>query len=270
MSNQFNVNILVNGNKCKQYSHDSRKYIEAKNGSEWYLKIKNNTNSRILAVCSVDGLNVLTGESASPDDSGYIIDSYNSRKIKGFRVSDSSWALFKFGYKSNGKTYAQSKNDGSEKNCGVIGIKLFYEKIEQVFYYNQMNSPQWSGSCANNTLGGFYTQGRHGICGQSCDNSYYNDFQLYDSTIKSSTPLTLNYMSNTRGFDSGTEFGRAEKSKVKTIEFKRGIEALSTNIYYASRASLIEMGVPLTNEIKVNFPESFPNKYCKPPKNWNG
>src|ERR1035437_5059483 len=158
----FDVDILVNGSRCKQYSHESRKYIEAKNGSEWCLKIKNNTNSRVLAICSVDGLNVLTGESAGPNDSGYIIDSYNSQKIKGFRVSDSSWALFKFGYKADGKTYAQSKNDGSEKNCGVIGVRLYYEKLEPVSSYNAIwttgstytNSNQWKDSCGNTSLGG--------------------------------------------------------------------------------------------------------------------
>ena len=131
----FDLNITVNGNRCKQYSHQGKTFIEAKNGSEYVIEIKNNHWKRILAVGSVDGLNVLTGKTASEGDTGYIIGAYSSEKIKGFRFSDDEWALFKFGYKFNGKTYAQSKEDGSEKNCGVIGLRLFYEK-EPVVVYN--------------------------------------------------------------------------------------------------------------------------------------
>ena len=124
----FDLNITVNGSRCKQYYHQGKIFIQANPGSEYSIEIKNNHWKRILAVSSVDGLNVLTGKSANELDSGYIINGYSSEKIKGFRFSDNEWALFKFGYKFNGKTYAQSKNDGSEQNCGVIGVRLFYEK----------------------------------------------------------------------------------------------------------------------------------------------
>ena len=130
----FDVNILVNGSRCKQYQHCGRTYIQANPGSEYTLEIKNNYWKRILAVSSVDGLNVLTGKTASEEDTGYIIDSYSSEKIKGFRISDTEWALFKFGYKFNGNTYAQSKEDGSEKNCGVIGFRFFYEEEPMITY----------------------------------------------------------------------------------------------------------------------------------------
>ena len=132
-NNTFDVNILVNGNKCKQYHFQGKTFIEARNGSEYVLEIKNNYWKRVLSVISIDGLNVLTGKTASDKDSGYIINGYSSEKIKGFRYSDSEWAMFKFGYKFNGKTYAQSKENGSEKNCGIAGIKIFYEN-EPVYY----------------------------------------------------------------------------------------------------------------------------------------
>ena len=129
----FDLNITVNGNRCKQYHHQGKTFIEAKNGSEYVIEIKNNYWKRVLAVGSVDGLNILTGKKASERDSGYIIGAYSSEKIKGFRYSDSEWAMFKFGYKFYGNTYAQSKEDGSEKNCGVIGMRIFYEN-EPVYY----------------------------------------------------------------------------------------------------------------------------------------
>ena len=92
MWQQYDVNVLVNGSRCKQYTHGGRNYIEAKDGSEWYFQIQNNTPSRVLAICSVDGLNVLSGEIATENDTGYVIDAYHSQKIKGFRFSDDEWA----------------------------------------------------------------------------------------------------------------------------------------------------------------------------------
>ena len=72
-----------------------------------------------------------------------------------------------------------------------------------------------------------------------------------------------------RGFDMGTKWGEAKESRVVEVEFERGVVVLTTNIYYASRQSLLEMGVPLGNEKQVSFPEPFADsKYAKPPKGW--
>lgn len=136
----FDLNILVNGNRCKQYNHQGKTYIEAKNGSEYVIEIKNNHYKRVLSVGSVDGLNVLTVKTATEEDTGYIVGAYSSEKIKGFRFSDNEWAMFKFGYKFYGNTYAQSKEDGSEKNCGVIGLRIFYEKEPEPSVHYTINT----------------------------------------------------------------------------------------------------------------------------------
>lgn len=152
----FDLNILVNGSRCKQYYHQGKTFIEAKDGSEYVIEVKNNHYKRVLAVGSVDSLNVLTGKTATPNDSGYIIGAYSSEKIKGFRFSDEEWAMFRFGYKFDGKTYAQSKNDGSEKNCGVIGLKFFYEKEPVVIYSSPPvvwnATPSWLAPTPNPTV----------------------------------------------------------------------------------------------------------------------
>src|SRR5512137_1676145 len=124
----YEVNIFVNGSRCKQYQHNGRTYIEAKQGSEYTIEIKNNTWSRILAVCSVDGLDILNGKPAREDNPGYVINGYSSGKFDGFRVSDSQVAKFLFDYK--GRSYAASKEDGSERNVGVIGVRIFQEKVK--------------------------------------------------------------------------------------------------------------------------------------------
>lgn len=334
MWQQFDVNVMVNGNRCKQYDHSGRKYIEAKDGSEWYFQIQNNSPGRVLAVCSVDGLNVLTGETAKPDDTGYIIDSYHSQKVKGFRFSDDEWALFKFGYKvnkstgaKNDKVYAVSKGGGAEKNCGVIGVKLFYEVPKVIEYvpppvytytsypsYPAVSSSWMSGSCCSYGITGSYAisaaysanvnwspdpndttdikyrslfGGTSNLSLNDLTEDHYipvrnddllkeaiNDAKAVRMVAKfqkcSATNQNSRVYEKPKGFDMGTEWGKKEKSKVEVIDFERGCEAFYTDIYYASRDSLIEMGVPLSNNIKIGLPQSFSNKYCKPPSGWVG
>jgi hypothetical protein len=294
MSN-FDINIIVNGNRCKLYTHQGKNYVQANQGSEYVIEIKNNYYKRILSVISVDGLNVLSGKKASENDTGYIIDSYHSEKIKGFRFSDDEWAMFKFGYKFNGKTYAQSKNDGSEINCGIFGIRLFYEQEPMVIYntstvtWNTPINPPWTTpinppwdpypiTCngAGISIGSpSYTSNVNFMA--SADGGLQDNIQTSclrgGSDVKARSTMTSRRLCASpepKGFDMGTEWGRKEQSKVTTINFEKGCLAHSLDIYYASRESLIEMGVPITNQLKVNLPQSFPEKYAKPPKNWVG
>jgi hypothetical protein len=309
MSNAFDVNILVNGNRCKQYHHDGKTFIEAKNGSEYVIEIKNNTGKRILARASVDSLSVLTGEAAvESGKDGYVIDAYHSEKIKGFRFSDDEWAMFKFGHKMYGKTYAQSKEDGSEKNCGIIGVMLHNEVekpvvnppiiirepyiVEKVVYnpYPYLNQPTWysistttgyipkvnsvsaSYTCNSNA----FTDGQVNYCStnlSNCNVSYAGNESLSaDSGIlrRSNNSKKLSNNIKAESFDMGTEWGRKEESRVTAVPFDKGVIAFSLDIYYASRESLIEMGVPLTNKLKTNLPQSFQKGYAKPPAGWQG
>ena len=311
----FDLNITVNGNRCKQYNYQGKTFIEAKEGSEYVLEIKNNYWKRVLAVGSVDGLNVLTGKTAHESDSGYIVGAYSSEKIKGFRFSDDEWALFKFGYKFNGKTYAQSKEDGSEKNCGVIGLRFFYEK-EPITWVTYAQTCSWSATGINvhqtdnssSPIGGLYGDGRYGYASNVNYQAPADTQDITISTKKSSNntlgargmsagPIAsaavpaVNYccslptedandFMDTREycrsvepkatFDMGTEWGRKERSKVKTVSFERGALAHTVDIYYASREALIAMGVPVETGLTANLPQSFPNTYATPPKGWNG
>lgn len=301
------IQITVNGSKCKQYNHDGKTYVEAKNGSEYVIDVKNNHWKRVLAVGSVDGLNILTGKTASEGDTGYIIGSYSSEKIKGFRFSDDEWAMFKFGYKFNGKTYAQSKEDGSEKNCGVIGLRFFYEQEPVITFTTSQHwgTPQYLNAAPfqQYTTNVNYTCDNLGTVGinndapianldMSCDTSVEYSRTLSSDSVKMSKgggqkkrssagacSAGVDYVASAmyssvvppvREFDMGTEFGRAERSKITNVSFERGSLAQSFDIYYASREALIAMGVPITNELKINLPQSFPGTYCVPPVGWKG
>ena len=310
----YDVQVLVNGSRCKQYNHNGKIFVEAKKGSEYTIEIKNNTWQRVLAVCSVDGLDILNGKPALEDNPGYVISGYATGKFDGFRVSNEKVAKFVFDYKGN--SYAASKEDNSERNVGVIGVRIFQEKsnpkpIVQVIkeehhhhhhdrgywpdypYYRGLGSGTtypptiWCdnflgdnvGSTLNNCCDSF-GEPTKGAVKYSCDDIPTKSGNTFSSKLMNgNNPLRGKVTScalsapiskpDPKGFDMGTKWGEAKESRVIEVEFERGILTLTTNIYYASRQSLIEMGVPLNTSKQVNFPSAFKeNKYCVPPSGW--
>jgi hypothetical protein len=270
MSN-YDVRILVNGNNCRQYYHNGKTFIEAKDGSEYCIEIKNNTWKRILACCSVDGLNILDGEPSTPDGPGYVISAHASNRYDGFRVSDSTIAKFIFGKKS--ESYAASKEDGSERNVGVIGVRIFEEKSNH--YYSPLVIRSYGCNSKQDNINIPPIEFPPTICSTGtplppnpivtcCSVNDVNDNLIMDKSQAYS-----NY--NAPKFDMGTMWGEAKESKVVEVEFARGSLSLSLDIYYASRQNLIDMGVPIGTEKHVNFPSPFvEKKYATPPKNWRG
>ena len=126
-NNGIDMRVLVNGRPTREYSHKGNSFIEARHGTNYSVKIKNDNGWRVMAVISVDGLDVITGKPAEKSNKGYIVDSYKSIEIKGYRVTDDSSAAFVFTNKDDKSVYvAQQKGD--KRNSGVIGVRVFREK----------------------------------------------------------------------------------------------------------------------------------------------
>lgn len=268
MSNNVETNILVNGSRCKQYHHQGKIFIESKDKSEYTIEIKNNCYGRIMVCCSVDGLNIINGKSTTPDGPGYIIPLLDSGKYDGFRVSDSKVAKFIFDKKET--SYAASKNDGSDQNVGVIGIRVFSERLKPSPFV-------WCGTGSIGSWGQGLTGpiGNWGqVLGGTADGNFittqYSSCNVSTACLGSNTTLmNASSITTQNPFDMGTKWGNAKESKVVEVEFERGVQIASIDIYYASRQSLIELGVPIGNEKQVYFPSAFKDsKYATPPDGW--
>jgi hypothetical protein len=251
------VSILVNGNSVAKYHKDGKVYVEAKEGSEYEISIKNHGPSRILAVASVDGLNVLTGEQSSIEDSGYVIGAYSSYRIKGFRYNDEKVGAFKFVKKS--QSYAGSKNDGSIANCGVIGVIVYDEHQPYVDW--TLTSTSTLISMNNDSSDSSYTlKSIEPYSSKTINASYL-------SQTDGAEGLSCKSVADVRSFDMGSGWGKSKESKVTKTEFTRGEKTQRFEIYYASRQSLISMGIIQPRTSQVAFPKSFP-KYASPPPGW--
>lgn len=112
------------GRWLQVYRHEGRTYVVGKPGHEYQIRVTNRLREDLLAVVSVDGVNVITGESAQPAQSGYVVSPRGSVEIQGWRKNLSQTAAFYF--TSLPDSYAA--RTGRPDDVGVIGIALFRRK----------------------------------------------------------------------------------------------------------------------------------------------
>jgi hypothetical protein len=112
------------GRRLQVYWHEGRAYVVGKPGNEYQVTLQNRRGEDLLAVVSVDGVNVITGQTADPSQSGYVVSSGASIDIRGWRRSLSQTAAFYF--TSLPDSYAA--RTGRPDNVGVIGVAVYRKK----------------------------------------------------------------------------------------------------------------------------------------------
>jgi len=120
------VEIIQGGTVLRQYKHDGRLFAEAPPEGAYEIRVTNDSyGGRRLAVVSVDGVNVVTGEDGSVDGAGYVLGPMSSITIPGWRRDGEKVAKFTFQASEN--SYANRTGRGT-KNTGIIGVAVFDEK----------------------------------------------------------------------------------------------------------------------------------------------
>ena len=112
------------GQVLPAYAKDARRFIAGRPGARYALRIRNLTGARVLVVLSVDGVNVVSGETADWRQTGYVLDPGRSADINGWRKSGSEVAAFEFAPIE--RSYAAQT--GRPGNVGVIGMAVFRER----------------------------------------------------------------------------------------------------------------------------------------------
>jgi hypothetical protein len=104
--------------------HEGERQIAGEPGREYEIRLRNRAGARVLAVTSVDGVNVISGKSASPSQSGYVIGPWDHVAIDGWRKSMDEVAAFYF----TALPDSYAARTGRPDNVGVIGVALFRER----------------------------------------------------------------------------------------------------------------------------------------------
>lgn len=114
----------TSGTTLPVYEHRGRYYVAGESGHEFQIEIANTGDRRVMAVGSVDGVNVISGETADTDQGGYVLAARQNMSIRGWRKSMDNIAAFYFTRLPD--SYAA--RTGRPDNVGVIGVALFREK----------------------------------------------------------------------------------------------------------------------------------------------
>jgi len=105
-------------------------WVAGRPGARYSIEIRNRVGGRLLAVTSVDGVNVVSGETAAWDQTGYVFSPGERYEITGWRKSETDVAAFTFTAAPN--SYAE--RTGRPANVGVIGVALFRERQPEMTY----------------------------------------------------------------------------------------------------------------------------------------
>ena len=111
------------GQRLPIYDHSGKMYVAGNPGDRYTVEVVNRTGGQLLAVISVDGVNVVSGETASYEQTGYVFSPRQSYEITGWRKSQNEVAAFYFTALPD--SYA-ARTDRPE-NVGAIGVALFRE-----------------------------------------------------------------------------------------------------------------------------------------------
>ena len=223
------------------YWQDVQRFIVGVPGHEYAIHIRNTSGQRILAVTSVDGVNVISGATASPDQSGYVIDAGGSVAIAGWRRSLEKTSAFYF--TDLGDSYAA--RTGRPQNVGVIGVAIFHE----------LARPSVSESLRDKLAA-------HGNAPETAraereDAAPSSQRAAAADKAAASAPESRHRLMSS---PLGTGFGRDETSLVQRVGFERATPspAETITIRYDRRENLIALGVLPRPRYAQRAPDPFP------------
>ena len=111
------------GQRIPVYVHQGRLYVPGTPGERYAVYVANRTGQRVMAVVSVDGVNVVTGETASPTRTATCSPPGQSFEINGWRKNMNEVASFYFTRLPDSYAARTDRPD----HVGVIGVAAFRE-----------------------------------------------------------------------------------------------------------------------------------------------
>jgi hypothetical protein len=223
------------GRELPVHWHEGRAYVVGTPGNEYQVTVRNRRGEDLLAVVSVDGVNVLSGQTAASNQGGYIVAARDRLDIKGWRKSLGEVAGFYF--TSLGDSYAGRTQRPA--NVGVIGVALFRRAR-----HDPVPEPspfQWG------------PKDERSQAPSASDSAGPLAKRRAESTATPSAPL-------------GTGHGRREESRAYYTEFERATREPEETIaiYYDSHRNLVAQGV-LRPYAQRRDPQPFPSAFVPDP-----
>ncbi|RAO76679.1 hypothetical protein [Dyella jiangningensis] len=217
------------------YRHNGRYFVAGQPGHRYQIQLHSREGGRVLGVLSVDGVNVLSGDTADWSQTGYVLDPFVTTAIPGWRKSLSEVADFVFADAS--RSYAAQT--GRPDNVGVIGMAVFRARPLPVPMPVRPMVEESSGAAAD---------------------------QMRQAPA---SPAPAAKALSTIGGPLGTGHGPRETSVVSYTDFERASATPDdvVTLYYDTRERLIAQGImPSAERQPPSRPDPFPGHFVPDPR----
>lgn len=206
----------------ESYFDRNQTYVAGRPGHRYSVVLQNRTGERVLAVLSIDGVNAVSGQTASASQTGYVLAPYQRMEIRGWRKSMQDVAQFRFTDLPD--SYAALT--GRPDNVGVIGVAVFRER--QYEAYNSYDEDDYRADT--------YSQKSRAAnqAGATADSAAAPAAKAQRSLAESESRQEL-----------GTGHGerRYDPARQTTFERESSYPNQISKIYYDSYEALVERGV---------------------------
>jgi hypothetical protein len=240
---QVEIVDRTTGQVLPVYTHQGRLYVAGTPGEKYAVRLSNRSGARTLNVVSVDGINAVTGETAAPDQNGYVLHAGQSFEVNGWRKSTSEVAAFYFARLPDSYAARTDRPD----NVGVIGVAVFREwRPREVVRPAPSVAPQARERAAGADAAAAESAGRAAA----------------DAAGPAASPPPEAARRNEK---IGTGHGERERSEVVYTQFRRAGSVADETIviHYDTHANLVALGV-IPREPRVVTPNPFPGRQFVP------
>ena len=126
----FSLEVLVGGSPLEVLYGRGRRYVEAREGAEYDLLVRNPLPVRVAVALSVDGLNTIDARRTSAwEASKWVIEPYGTIRVSGWQMS--SRRARRFYFTTERDSYAARL--GRASDLGVITAVFFRESVPRTY-----------------------------------------------------------------------------------------------------------------------------------------
>lgn len=223
------------------HQHLGRYWVEGRPGGRYALRVHNRSGQRLMAVMGVDGVNVISGETAGTGQAGYVFSPWERYDVTGWRKSNSQVAGFFF----TALTNSYAARTGRPDDVGVVGVALFRERqatlpniAPRPVPFGRRDSSGASGESRERTEAPARAEAPGAPAAESnaaAKSGVGNSAMAED---RAAAPVQAQPR-------LGTGHGAREMSRVETTTFQRLSDSPDEviTIHYDSRENLVAMGV---------------------------
>lgn len=247
------------GDVLSTWRYRGASYVAGRPGDRYAVRLTNRSGARVLVVLSIDGVNAVSGETASTGQTGYVLGPWASAEITGWRKSYSEAAAFYF----TALPDSYAARTGRPDNVGVIGAAVFRERVQQPVQRPFESQPP----IARNRLDGDLREEPErraqaaGSTGAAADASG----ERSTAAPAASPPPMRDRDSLAKADKLGTGHGEREYSPTTQMTFERASSqpAEVVQVRYDSYANLLASGV-ISRPQPPALPQAFPGFVADP------